>query len=128
MQSRSPAKQRRLVSLCNALAPPVRDVSSSSAISSSTPVGTHIEHFQQNPIEGKQAVDAANVRVTLVDDATGDHLSWATIIDQQLRFGESTFLCGGIGGVATPEEHRRKGYSTTVMRRHQWVVSRQNLP
>eukprot|EP01043_Picozoa_sp_COSAG02_P051616 COSAG02_NODE_5457_length_4302_cov_2.364977_1_plen_129_part_00 len=77
--------------------------------------GTRIEFITQNPNEAKQAVGAANVRVTLVDEATGIHLSWATVIDQELRFGSSSFLCGGIGGVGTPEEHRRKGYSTIVM-------------
>jgi predicted acetyltransferase len=90
--------------------------------------GTRIELIAQNPNEAKQAAGAANVRVTLVDEATGSHLSWATVIDQELRFGSSSFLCGGIGGVATPEEHRRHGYSTIVMKAAVQYMRTQGYP
>ncbi len=90
--------------------------------------GTRIELIAQNPNEAKQAARAANVRVTLVDEATGIHLSWATVIDQELRFGSSSFLCGGIGGVGTPEEHRRKGYSTIVMKAAVQYMRTQGYP
>ena len=112
-------QQRRLAELCRALVSssptgsgPAGDADDSGA---SVSGGTHIEYIQQDINPSKQAAGDSNVRVTLVDSASGDHLSWATVLDQQLRFGSSTFLCGGIGGVATPEEHRRKGHSTTVM-------------
>jgi GNAT superfamily N-acetyltransferase len=111
---------RRLAQLCRAVRPTGCVAAASSQESTRvmrSPVeGTRIELIPQRPAGAKQAAGAANVRVTLVDEATGTHLSWATVIDQQLRFGGSSFLCGGIGGVATPEEHRRKGYSTVVMR------------
>ena len=111
---------RRLAQLCRAVRPTGCVAAASSQESTRvmrSPVeGTRIELIPQRPAGAKQAAGAANVRVTLVDEATGTHLSWATVIDQQLRFGGSSFLCGGIGGVATPEEHRRKGYTHTHTR------------
>ena len=63
----------------------------------------------------RRYVDEQNSSVALVD-GEGTAVSSAKIITQRLRIGSSaTVLTGGIGGVATLEEHRRKGLSSTVM-------------
>ena len=83
--------------------------------SAALPAGTEMLYIPQDTAETKQALGATKVRVALVGIGTGDHLSWANVIDQTLRYGCSSFLCAGIGGVGPADESRRKGYSTIVM-------------
>ena len=121
------AAHRRLEQLCCTVTA-CTGANESHATMVSPREGTRIELIAQSPNATKQTVGAANIRVTLVDEATGDHLSWATVIEQELRFGVSSFRCGGIGGVATPNEHRRKGYSTIVMKAAVQYMRTQGYP
>ena len=42
-------------------------------------------------------------------------ISWCSLADCRMRIGESVVAMGGIGGVGTLPEFRRKGYSRQVM-------------
>jgi predicted acetyltransferase len=48
-------------------------------------------------------------------EANGDHLSRTLVIPLLMRIGEAIVRMDGIGGVATPEEHRNLGYSRRVL-------------
>lgn len=52
-------------------------------------------------------------RLSLYRD--GDELSRTWIVPYTLRIGSATVRMDGIGGVATPEEHRNQGYSRQVL-------------
>lgn len=45
----------------------------------------------------------------------GERVSWLHLFDFQMRLGAATVRMGGIGGVATAPEHRRRGYASRVM-------------
>ena len=62
-------------------------------------------------------------QVELVDGSTT--LSWCSIVNRQMRIGTARVSVGGIGGVGTLREHRRKGYSRRVMERAMEVVERE---
>lgn len=58
-------------------------------------------------------------QVELVDE-TATHvnaapLSWCSVVNVDVRIGQCALPTGGIGGVGTRKEHRRKGYSRRVM-------------
>jgi len=44
-------------------------------------------------------------------------ISWCSVVDRSLRIGKSVVVAGGIGGVGTLREFRRRGYSREVMER-----------
>jgi predicted acetyltransferase len=44
-------------------------------------------------------------------------ISWSSVVDRSLRVGKSVVCAGGIGGVGTLREFRRRGYSREVMER-----------
>ena len=50
-------------------------------------------------------------RVELIDPSAGhdEPLSWCTVVDLKQRIGSAVVSVGGIGGVGTRAEHRRKG-------------------
>ena len=52
-------------------------------------------------------------RIELVQD--DQPISWLTLNHLNIRVWGKTFTCGGIGGVGTKEEFRRKGYSRSVL-------------
>ncbi|MDK1031995.1 MAG: GNAT family N-acetyltransferase, partial [Planctomycetia bacterium] len=52
------------------------------------------------------------MRSLLVDGALA---SWVTIIDHKIRIGRASMLMGGIGGVNTKVEHRRRGHMRRLM-------------
>lgn len=62
-------------------------------------------------------------QVELIDVSTA--LSWCSIVDRQMRIGAARVSVGGIGGVGTLPEHRRKGYSRRVMERALEVIERE---
>lgn len=59
------------------------------------------------------ALDDGNLRVGLTLE--GEEVSRAFIIPMTVRYGVATLRMDGIGGVATEDEHRHKGYSRRVM-------------
>ena len=52
-------------------------------------------------------------------------ISWCSIVDRRMRIGESVVAMGGIGGVGTLPEFRRKGYSRQVMEAAMAVMGRE---
>lgn len=53
------------------------------------------------------------VRVALMRD--NEELSRTLVVPMTMRIGRSVLRMDGIGGVATPEQHRNKGYSRRVL-------------
>lgn len=55
-------------------------------------------------------------------------VSWLYINDLRWRVGSSVVRMGGIGGVATPKEHRNKGYSRICMEAALVFMVRKGIP
>ena len=61
------------------------------------------------------AVDRDNGWKEVRLEARGEHLSRTLVIPLLMRIGAAVVRMDGIGGVATPEEHRNRGYSRRVL-------------
>jgi hypothetical protein len=59
---------------------------------------------------------SADRDITKIALMRGDEeLSWTLVVPMTMRIGRAVLRMDGIGGVATPEQHRHKGYSRRVM-------------
>ena len=64
-------------------------------------------------MELKETRIAEGWKLELMD--SGRPLSWGSVVDCRMRIGSAVIDVGGIGGVGTLQEFRRKGYSRRVM-------------
>ena len=65
------------------------------------------QHYQDSSYELDQS------RVCVVD---GKIVSYVRVSDRSMYIGEAVVRLGGIGMVVTSEEHRRRGYSSALLR------------
>ena len=65
------------------------------------------QHYQDSSYELDQS------RVCIVD---GKIVSYVRVSDRSMYIGEAVIKLGGIGMVVTSEEHRRRGYSSALLR------------
>jgi len=57
--------------------------------------------------------------------ARGERVSWLSVVDLYMHYGRARIKVGGVAGVYTPREHRRKGYSrATINYALRWMRER----
>lgn len=57
--------------------------------------------------------------------AQGERVSWLSVVDLYMHYGGARIRVGGVAGVYTPREHRRRGYSrATINYALSWMKKR----